>query len=139
MQLAAEGARGAGVELVALDSFDHQDRDAAALRCAERAAGDAKAIAYLGDFHSSQVHVTQPVLGAAGLLQVAPVATWVGLGGATLVRLSPHDGIGAEAIAAWLSAVGVGSLLVVHDHDEGYGRPAGALCAEAARAAGVQV
>jgi branched-chain amino acid transport system substrate-binding protein len=67
------------------------------------------------------------------------VATYIGLAGPTLVRLSPHDGVGARAIADWLACAGVEELLVVHDHDSFYGRPVGAMCAEAARRRGLVV
>jgi branched-chain amino acid transport system substrate-binding protein len=123
---------GGEVELVAVDGFG-QDREAQAAENAERAAGDLEALAYLGDFHSSQVMGTAPILGDAGLLQVAPVATFIGLKGPTLVRLMPHDEVGARAIATWLVGARVGSLLVVHDHDPGYGVAVGGMCAEAAR------
>jgi branched-chain amino acid transport system substrate-binding protein len=127
------------VELVALDCFDEEDRDARAAEIAVRAAEDPRALAYLGDFHSSQVLATAPILGEAGLLQVAPVVTYIGLEGSTLVRLTPHDGVGARAIAAWLADTGVQRLLVVHDHDDGYGVPVGAMCADAARERGLAV
>jgi branched-chain amino acid transport system substrate-binding protein len=136
-ELALERVPGAA-ELVVLDSSG-DDRDAAAHANAERAAADAAALAYLGDFHSSQVWASAPVLGAAGLLQVAPVATFAGLHGATLVRLAPHDGVGARAIAEWAVGAGVRSLLVVHDHDDGYGVPVGEMCVAAARERGVPV
>lgn len=55
------------------------------------------------------------------------------------MRLMPHDGAGARAIADWLLAVGARDVLVVHDHDEGYGVPVGAMCVEAARARGLVV
>lgn len=132
MQLALEARP--EPELVALDSFA-----APAVEHARRAAADEAALAYLGDFHSRDVGVTAPILGSAGLLQIAPVATYVGLGGPTLVRLSPHDGDCARAIAAWLEERGVGEVLVVHDHDDGYGRPVGAMCVEAARERGLTV
>jgi branched-chain amino acid transport system substrate-binding protein len=106
---------------------------------ARRAAADPAALAYLGDFHSRDVAVTARILGEAGLLQVAPVATWTRLGGPTLVRLSPHDGVGARAIADWLASRGVGALLVIHDHDDGYGVPVGRLCADAASDRGLAV
>jgi branched-chain amino acid transport system substrate-binding protein len=80
-----------------------------------------------------------PVLGDAGVLQVVQVATFVGLHGSTLVRLMPHDGVGARAIAGWLVDAGVHELLVVHDHDDGYGVPVGVMCAEAARERGLAV
>ena len=123
-ELALESA-GGEVELVALDSFG-VDRDQQAVANARRAALDGEALAYLGDFHSSQVLESAPVLGEAGLLAVAPVATFVRLGGPTLVRLMPHDGVGAIAIAEWLARTGVGEVLIVHDHDEDYGVAVGA-------------
>jgi branched-chain amino acid transport system substrate-binding protein len=138
IELALERANDPTVELVLLDSFA-DDRERQAVVNARRAAADDTALAYLGDFHSSQVARTAPVLGRAGLLQVAPVATFVGLEGDTLVRLSPNDRVGAEAVAAWLADAGVGELLVVHDHDRGYGVPVGAMCVEAARARGLTV
>jgi branched-chain amino acid transport system substrate-binding protein len=124
------------VEIVPLDSAG-DDREAQAVANARRAAADPEALAYLGDFHSSQVVDTSPILGAAGMLQVAPVATLAGLAGPTLVRLTPHDGVGARAIADWLEGRGVGELLVVHDHDEGYGVPVAAMCVDAARSRGL--
>jgi branched-chain amino acid transport system substrate-binding protein len=134
-ELALERAAGAGVELVALDG----DGDARAAEIAERAAADPRALAYLGDFHSSQVLRTAPLLGAAGLLQVAPLATYAGLGGPTLVRLMPHDGVLARAIARWAAEAGVRTLLVVHDHDVEYGIAVGEMCVAAARERGLQV
>ena len=50
------------VELLTLDSFA-ADRDEQALANATRAAEDGAALAYIGDFHSSQVMATAPVLG----------------------------------------------------------------------------
>jgi branched-chain amino acid transport system substrate-binding protein len=135
--LALEGAQN-GVALVVLDSFG-EDRDERAAANARRAADDREALAYLGDFHSSQVWSSAPILGAAGLLQVAPVATFAGLQGDTLVRLSPHDGVGARAIADWLAGAGVRELLVVHDYGDQYGEPVGAMCVEAARERGLEV
>lgn len=137
-ELALERANHSGVALVALDGFG-EDRDEQAISNAGRALEDAHALAYLGDFHSSQVMRTAPLLGEAGLLQVAPVATFVGLQGPTLVRLMPHDGVGARAIADWLVQAGVRAVLVVHDHDEGYGVPVGAMCVSAAHERGLLV
>jgi branched-chain amino acid transport system substrate-binding protein len=137
-QIALEAAEGRAPEIVVLDGFG-EDRDRQAIANARRAAQDGDALAYLGDFHSSQVQATAPILGEAGMLQVAPVATFAGLEGDTLVRLTPHDGVGARAIADWLVASGVGDLLVVHDYGDGYGEPVGAMCAEAARERGLAV
>jgi ABC-type branched-subunit amino acid transport system substrate-binding protein len=116
-ELALERLDDPPTELVVLDSFEGQ-----ASGNARRAAGDEGALAYLGDFGSPDVLESAPVLGEAGLLAVAPVATFAGLSGPTLVRLMPHDGVGARAIAGWLAEAGVGELLVVHDHDSILGR-----------------
>jgi ABC-type branched-subunit amino acid transport system substrate-binding protein len=136
-ELALEAAENR-VDWVVLDSAG-ENREHRAVENARRAARDADALAYLGDFHSSQVLETAPILGEAGLLQIAPVATYIGLGGPTLIRLLPHDGVGSRAVAHWLVREGVTSLLVAHDHDRGYGIPVGALCAEAAKERGVEV
>lgn len=135
-ELALERAAGQLPALVVLDSGG-PDRDAQALANATGAAGDEAAIAYLGDFHSSQVLATAPILSGAGVLQVAPVATYVGLGGSTLVRLTPHDGVGARAIADWMAESGIHEVLVVHDHDLAYGVAVGAMCTAAARERGL--
>jgi len=136
-QLALE-SRSAETELVALDGYA-LDREERALANARQAGEDPACLAYIGDFHSSQVQAVAPLLGEAELLQIAPVATFVGLGGRTLVRLMPSDSAGATAIASWLRATGVRSMLVVHDHDSDYGEPVGAMCAEAAGEEGLEV
>ena len=133
----AELALDGSVELVVLDS-DGDERQEHAAENATRAAEDDQALAYLGDFHSDQVQVTAPILADAGLLGVAPVATFIGLGGPTLVRLSPHDGVGARAAADWLVDNDVDELLIVHDHDSFYGRPVSAMCEKAAIERGVR-
>jgi branched-chain amino acid transport system substrate-binding protein len=133
----AELALDGSVELVVLDS-DGDERQEHAAENAARAAEDDRALAYLGDFHSDQVQVTAPILAEAGLLTVAPVATFIGLGGPTLVRLSPHDGVGARAIADWLVDHEVDEVLIVHDHDSFYGRPVSGMCEKAALERGVR-
>lgn len=135
-ELALGRSAAPGVELVTLDAWD-EDRDACAVANARRAAADATAVAYLGDFHSSQVERTAPILSAAGLLQVAPGATYAGLGGPTLVRLMPDDRALARGIAGWVAGAGLRSVLVVHDHDDGYGVPVGGMCLRALRDAGL--
>jgi len=137
-ELALEGAGAESVELLALDTGG-PERVGRAQDAARQAAEDPSAIAYLGDFHSDQVAASSRILGAAGLLQVAPLATWVELGGPTLIRLVPDDRVGASAIADWLVEARVSELLVVHDHDDGYGIPVGGMCVEAARSRGLAV
>ncbi len=126
------------MELVALDSFS-EDREEQAVAYARRAVDDAAAVAYIGDFHSSQVLETAPILGEAGLLQVAPVATFADLHGPTLVRLMPHDGVGARRSPTGSSMSAREELLIVHDHDLDYGVAVGAMCDPAARARGLVV
>ena len=135
-ELALERAGRDSVELVALDTGG-DDREGRAVDAARQAAEDPHALAYLGDFHSGQVAESSRILGAAGLLQVAPVATWAELGGPTLIRLMPHDGVGARAIADWLVGRDIARLLVVHDHDPYYGVPVGGMCVEAALDRGI--
>ena len=125
---------GSSPELVVLDTGS----EARAEDAARRAASDDAAVAYLGDVYSRQVHAAQAILGPAGLLQVAPVATWVELSGPTLICLMPDDRAGARAIAGWLVEAGVSDLLVVHDHDPGYGVPVGAMCVDAMRDRGLR-
>jgi branched-chain amino acid transport system substrate-binding protein len=137
-ELARERAGEAALELVALDCSG-DDREARAAANARRAAGDPAAVAYLGDFHSSQVMRTAPVLADAGLLGITPSATYSGLGGPTLVRLMPDDRALARGIAGWAVGAGIRRALVVHDCDDGYGVPVGRMCAEALEAAGVGV
>ncbi len=137
-ELALDRPGNASVELLALDSGG-EAREGRAADAARQAAEDPDALAYLGDFHSSEVAASSAILGPAGLLQVAPVATWAELGGPTLIRLMPHDGVGARAIADWLVGAGVTDLLVVHDHDPYYGVPVGGMCTDAARDRGLAV
>jgi branched-chain amino acid transport system substrate-binding protein len=137
-ELALEAASRPVPELVVLDSAP-DDRDDRAEEHARDAVDDPDTVAYLGDFHSSQVARSAPILAAAGLLAVTPVATRADLRGATLVRLMGDDGVGARAAAAWLARVGVREVLVVHDHDHEYGEPVGALHVEAARERGLRV
>ena len=111
------------------------DRDALAATHAQQAIEDRHALACIGGFHSSQAMAAAPVLAAAGLALIAPAATYSGLRGETLVRLMPDDGALARAIAHWLAADGVQRLLIVHDHDDGYGVPVARMCVEATTAA----
>jgi hypothetical protein len=132
----AHEQRDGDVELVLLDGFG-QDRDEQAVAPAgDRRPEGARLPRRLPLLAGAR---NRPLLGEAGLLAVAPVATFAGLSGPTLVRLMPHDGIGARAIAAWLVEARVRELLVIHDHDEDYGVSVGAMCVEEARARGLVV
>jgi branched-chain amino acid transport system substrate-binding protein len=125
---------GAGeFELVRLDASG-EERDALAVAHARAAIEDAEAIAYIGGFHSSQAMAAAPLLGEAGMALIAPVATYSGLSGSTLARLMPDDRALARAVDHWLAANGVARVLLVHDHDDGYGVPVARMCVEAIRA-----
>lgn len=135
----AHARHAAAPELVVHDAHDHHDHHAKAVLTARAAATDGAALAYLGDFHSGQVARSAPIFADAGLLAVAPVATWVELGGPTLVRLMPHDGALAQGIATWLHDTGIRDVLVVHDYGDEYGEPVGRMCVEAAEERGLAV
>jgi branched-chain amino acid transport system substrate-binding protein len=137
-ELAFERRAPAGLELVVRDTSG-PDRDERAAAVAEEAVADPRALALVGDFHSSQVRHTVGILGPAGLLHVAPVSAQMGLRSPTLVRLTPDDEAGARAIAAWVGTAGVTELLVVHDHDDDYGVPVADACVRAARQIGLAV
>jgi hypothetical protein len=125
-QLALESIDASSVELVVLDAFGGARSRAAGN--AKRAAEDADACAYLGDLTSREVARTAPILGAAGILQVAPIATAIGLRGKSLVRLAPDDTMAATAISEWVGAADVSELLIVHDYGDDYGEPVATLC-----------
>ena len=97
--------RALDVELVPLDSFG-DDRDEQ--RGGERAPRGrrSRGARLPGRLPLLPGARSAPILGEAGLLAVAPTATFVRLGGPTLVRLMPHDGVGALAIAGWLARTG---------------------------------
>jgi hypothetical protein len=50
----------------------------------------------------------------------------------------PDDRALARGIARWVAGAGLRSVLVVHDHDDGYGLPVGGMCLQALREAGVE-
>ena len=49
----------------------------------------------------------------------------------------PDDRALARGIARWVAGAGIRAVLVVHDHDDGYGLPVGGVCLRALREAGV--
>jgi ABC-type branched-subunit amino acid transport system substrate-binding protein len=133
----AHQAAGEPVGLIVADTGG-RNRRRRAVGHAEAAAGDDRAVGYLGDFHSTQVAATAPLLGRASVLQVAPTATDPRLGSPTLVCLMPDDRQVAGTIADWLVTGSVERLLVVHDYgDGGYAAPLAGLCVDRARERGV--
>lgn len=121
---------------------------------ARRAARDDSAIAYLGDYNSGASAVSIPILNEAGLLQVSPASTYIGLtrsegaapgepdqfyptGRRTFARIAPGDHVQAAAIANYQRAVGCRSLYLVHDK-EVYGQGLASEVAKAARRLGIR-
>ena len=91
--------------------------NAAVARNAQRAVGDASTIAYVGEFNSGATEVSLPILNRAGIAQVSPSNTYVGLttnkpgslpgepgkfyptGKRTFARVVPADDVQGAALA----------------------------------------
>jgi branched-chain amino acid transport system substrate-binding protein len=105
---------------------------------ARRAAQDESAIAYIGDFNSGATAISLPILNEAGLAQVSPSNTAVGLttdepgavegepdkyyptGKRTYVRIVPKDTIQGAALATLMKEDGCPNAFIVND-EEVYG------------------
>jgi branched-chain amino acid transport system substrate-binding protein len=122
---------------------------------ARRAARDDSAIAYLGEYNSGASAVSVPILNEAGLLQVSPASTYIGLtrsegaapdepdkyyptGRRTFARIAPGDHVQAAAIASYQREVGCQRLYLVHDK-EVYGQGLATEVSKAARRLGMRV
>jgi branched-chain amino acid transport system substrate-binding protein len=105
---------------------------------ARKAVGDDNTIAYLGEFNSGASAISIPLLNEAGILQVSPSNTYVGLtrsegaekgepqkyqpsGTKTFGRVVPADHIQAAAQVAYMKDNGVNKLYVLNDK-EVYGK-----------------
>ena len=105
---------------------------------ARKVVGDDTAIAYLGEFNSGASAISIPLLNEAGILQVSPANTYVGLtrsegaekgepakyqpsGTKTYGRVVPADHIQAAAQVAWMKDEGVNKLYILNDK-EVYGK-----------------
>jgi len=125
-------------------------------RNARRAARDPSAIAYLGEFNSGASAISLPILNVAGLLQVSPSNTAVGLttnapgadagepekyyptGKRNYGRVVPTDVVQGRAGAALLKQLGAKRVVVFHDR-EVYGRGVARVAARTLRKRGVRV
>ena len=138
-QLALEEAGGrAGLFRIRLVVHDEASPDSdisdpeKVRRNAEEAARDPDAIAYIGDVDSGSTAISAPILNRAGLLQVTPAATYIGLtrsegaapdepekfrptGRRTLARVIPADHVQARAGVVYAQELGVKHLGVVAD------------------------
>jgi branched-chain amino acid transport system substrate-binding protein len=163
MRLALERAGGrAGGRPIRFVSLDDASRRSGvwepelAARNARRAARDGSTIAYLGEFNSGATAISLPILNEAGILQISPSNTAVGLtrggpaadrgepdkyypsGRRTYGRIIPADHTQGQAAGAMVRDAGVRRLLVVHD-GEVYGKGLARIARDAARARGVRI
>jgi len=105
---------------------------------ARKAVGDDNTIAYLGEFNSGASAISIPLLNEAGILQVSPSNTYVGLtrsegaekgepqkyqpsGKPTFARVVPADHIQAAAQVSYMKDNGVTKLYILNDK-EVYGK-----------------
>jgi branched-chain amino acid transport system substrate-binding protein len=145
LALAQAGGK-AGKFTVNYQSLDDSTATSAATTCdvsqsqanARKAATDSKAVYYIGEFNSGCSKVTIPILNQAGIPQVSPANTYVGLttndpgsapgepakyyptGNRTYLRLVPRDSI--QAVAGLIAMKQEGcSRLAVTDDKTAYG------------------
>jgi branched-chain amino acid transport system substrate-binding protein len=122
---------------------------------ARKVAQDDSAVAYLGESNSGATAVSLPLLNDAGLLQISPSNTYVGLtrsegadkgepekyypsGKRTYGRIMPPDNIDAAAQVSYQKAQGCSKLYVLNDK-EVYGKGVANLVAASAPKAGIKV
>jgi branched-chain amino acid transport system substrate-binding protein len=111
---------------------------------ARRAAQDANAIGYIGEFNSGATQIALPILNEAGIAMISPTNTYDGLtvrsreterdepskyyptGRRTFFRLTPRDGVQASALATAMTAAGCRRVASLTDN-EIYGVGMGAM------------
>jgi branched-chain amino acid transport system substrate-binding protein len=111
---------------------------------ARKAAADSKAVYYIGEFNSGASEVSIPILNEAGLPQVSPANTYVGLttnepgsapgepqkyyptGTRTYLRIVPRDSIQAASDLLAMKQAGCTKVAVANDK-EAYGQGLAAL------------
>ena len=120
------------------------------------AAQDPSTIAYLGEFNSGATAISLPILNEAGIPQISPSNTAIGLtrsgpgaqpgepakyyptGLRTYFRLLPNDGVQAAALAGAMRAGGCRRVAIVHD-GEIFGKGMAVLARGVARRIGLKV
>jgi branched-chain amino acid transport system substrate-binding protein len=122
---------------------------------ARKASQDRSTIAYLGEFNSGASAISIPILNEAGILQVSPSNTYVGLtrsegadkgepdkyyptGKRTYGRVVPADHIQAAAQVSYQSDQGCKQLYILNDK-EVYGKGIADAVQQGAGAAGIKV
>ncbi len=102
---------------------------------ARKAAGDNKAVYYIGEFNSGASKLAIPILNQVGLAEVSPANTYVGLttnekgsqpgeplkyyptGKRTYARIVPRDTVQAAALLKTMKANGCTNVAVANDKD----------------------
>jgi branched-chain amino acid transport system substrate-binding protein len=122
---------------------------------ARKAAQDKSTIAYLGEFNSGASAISIPILNEAGIMQISPANTYVGLtrakgadkgepdkyypsGQRTYARVVPADHIQAAAQVTYQKQAGCTKLYVLNDKQV-YGKGIADLVASDAKAQGITV
>ena len=124
-------------------------------RNARKAIKDPSTIAYLGELSSGASQVSIPILNEAGILQVSPVSTYVGLtrsqgaakgepdkyyptGTRTFGRIVPADHVQAAASAQLMKDQGCRSLYILND-GEVFGKGIAKMVQQQARSRDINV
>jgi branched-chain amino acid transport system substrate-binding protein len=125
---------------------------------ARQAVQDDTTIAYIGEFDSEATAVSLPILNRAGILQVSPSNTSIGLtsneprgavqpgepdkhypsGERTYGRVIPNDAVQAAALATLMEADGCTMVYIAND-DEPYGRALAKAFEDSAPGSGLQI
>jgi branched-chain amino acid transport system substrate-binding protein len=123
---------------------------------ARKAAQDSKAIYYIGEFNSGASAISIPILNQAGIPQVSPANTYVGLttnepgsapgepqkyyptGQRTYLRIVPRDTIQAKALLTTMKSEGCTKIAVANDKDT-YGAGLAKLLVLEAKTVGANV
>lgn len=146
------------VGYVSLDSADPEEgrwTQERVLANARQAVRDPNAIAYLGDLDSAATALSLPLLNEAGVLQVSPSSTYLGLtqrgtsrkgeperfypsGIRTFGRVIPADDVQAAAVVRYMRAEGARRVHMLHDR-ELYGSGLTAQVARLADREGIEI
>jgi branched-chain amino acid transport system substrate-binding protein len=122
---------------------------------ARKASQDSSTIAYLGEFNSGASAISIPITNQAGILQVSPSNTAIGLtdpvgadkgepdkyyptGKRTYGRVVPYDGIQAKAQTTIMNEQGCKKLYIVNDK-EVYGKGLATALSTVAKDGGIDV
>jgi branched-chain amino acid transport system substrate-binding protein len=122
---------------------------------ARKAVGDKSAVAYLGEFNSGASAVSIPIVNQAGILQISPSNTYVGLtraegadkgepdkyypgGTRTYGRVVPADHIQAAAQVSYMKEQGCTTVYILNDK-EVYGKGIADAVAAGSGSAGLKV